>query len=182
MKYIFHEKENYVEIVINDQVGKIDLEDLHYLNEHNDWFIHQGYLYTREFNNLTPLHRIIYKPFLKTKNSVIDHINRDRLDNRKSNLREASRSINSTNAKVRSDKTQLDLPRGIVYRAEDKTPRADGRGQKRYESFEVQWSIEGKRRSKTFSIKKYGGYNKALEKAKEFRKVKLQELGIEDIV
>ena len=33
------------------------------------------------------------------KNSVIDHINRNPLDNRKKNLRIVSRSINSTNAK-----------------------------------------------------------------------------------
>ena len=109
---------------------------------------------------------------------MIDHINRDRLDNRHSNLREVSRSINATNAKVRSDKTQ-DLPRGVVYRPSDLTPRKDGKGQKRYENFEVQWSIEGKRHTKSFSVKKYGGYDLAKQAAINFRNEKLEEMKIQ---
>lgn len=122
------------------------------------------------------MHSLIFGE-LQESTHVIDHINRNPLDNRKSNLREVTRSINATNAKARSDKNQ-DLPRGIVYRKEDPTLRKDGRGKKRYESFEVQWSVEGKRHSKTFSVKKYNGYENALKAAIEFREEKLKELKI----
>lgn len=77
---------------------------MHFLTDYNNWFIHQGYLYTRTLDKLISLHGLVFGP-LQKKSNMIDHINRDRLDNRKINLREVTRSINATNAKVRSDKT-----------------------------------------------------------------------------
>lgn len=142
-----------------------------------DWFYHRGYFYTRLPEKLLSMHSLIFGSRKNNKN-VIDHINRNKTDNRKENLREVSPSIKSTNAAARSDKTQ-DLPRGIIYQKENLEPRPDGKGQKRYASFEVQWSIEGKRHSKTFSINKAGGYEKALQLAKEFKKQKLEEMKIQ---
>lgn len=122
------------------------------------------------------MHSLIFGPKKNDKN-VLDHINRIKTDNRKENLREVSPSINATNACARSDKTQ-DLPRGIVYRKDDPEPRSDGRGWKHYASFEVQWSIEGIRHHKNFSVRKYGGYDNALQQAKKFREQKLKEMKI----
>ena len=173
--YYVKEKD-YVKLYISDDIYcKIDEEDLSTVLQY-DWFLHLGYFYTRTTSKLCALHNIIFP--CKDKTKVVDHINRNRLDNRKSNLRIVTRSINATNAKVRTDKTQLDLPRGIVYRPEDKTPRIDGRGQKRYESFEVQWSIEGKRKTKTFSVNKYGSYEEAKKQAILFREKKIEEMKI----
>lgn len=174
---MYYKKENgYIKLYLSDDIFcKIDEEDLPQVLQY-DWFLHLGYFYTRTSDKLYALHNIIFPCNDKTK--VVDHINRDRLDNRKINLRIVTRSINSTNAKIRTDKTQLDLPRGIVYRPEDKRLRADGRGQKRYESFEVQWSIDGKRKTKTFSVNKYGGYEKAKKQAILFRENKLKEMKI----
>lgn len=65
-----------------------------------------------------------------------------------------------------------------LYISDDKTPRADGRGQKRYKSFEVQWYIEGKRKTKTFSVNKYGSHEEAKKQAILFREKKLEEMKI----
>lgn len=150
MEYV--EKDTYYEIEINGVVGKIDKEDLSKVIA-DKWRVHNGYFYSVTDNSFLAMHQLIFGK-LTNSNNVIEHINRDRTDNRKSNLREVGRSINSTNAKVRSDKAQ-DLSRGIVFRLDDPTPRKDGKGQKRYANFEVQWSVEGKRRSKSFSLRKY---------------------------
>ena len=177
MDYIF--LKDYIQISIDSlNIGKIDFKSYDLVKQY-DWFIHQGYFYTRLKNpdRLVSMHALIFGP-LSNNNYVIDHINRDRLDNRKQNLRETSRSINSTNAKIRSDKKQ-DLPRGIVYRPENKEKRNDGKGQKRYESFEVQWSLNGKRHTKTFSVKKFGSYDTALKEAINFRNKKLEEMKIQ---
>lgn len=175
MEYI--PKEDYIELKIGNDLGKIDKEDFDLIKEYN-WVIHQGYFYTRDLGNLTSMHSLIFGK-LSNKSHLIDHINRDKLDNRKNNLRETTRSINSTNAKKRSDKTQLDLPRGVVYRPENPELRKDGKGKKRYESFEVQWSIEGKRHTKTFSVNKYGSKEKARFEAIKFRNTKLEEMKIQ---
>jgi len=49
---------------------------------------------------LVRMHKIITNT---DKNTIVDHINRDRLDNRKENFRFASRSENRINSKTRSD-------------------------------------------------------------------------------
>lgn len=173
MYYI--KEQDYIRLFLSEEIScKIDEEDLPLILKYK-WFYHLGYFYTRTENKIIALHSLIFHR--KNNNNVVDHINRDKLDNRKNNLREVSRSINSTNAKIRSDKKQ-NLPRGVIYRPEDKEPRKDGRGQKRYASFEVQWSSEGKRKTKTFSINKYGSYEKAKQAAINFREEKLKEMKI----
>ena len=44
------------------------------------------------------LHHVVYKK--PAKGMVIDHINRNKLDNRRENLREVSHSVNSANRKI----------------------------------------------------------------------------------
>ena len=93
------------------KIGKIDLEDVGLCQQYTWHYHHTGYFHASKDGGKITLHLLLMG---KDSSRVIDHINRDKLDNRRSNLRVVSRSINSTNACIRSDKTQ-DLPRGINY-------------------------------------------------------------------
>ena len=111
------------------------------------------------------LHQFLIGPIEKTL--IIDHIDRNPLNNQRNNLRITSRSINSTNARARSEsKTGI---RG-VYKREARPKIAS-------ESWVCEWSIEGKRYSKSFSIKKYGE-EEAFRRAYSLRKEKLEEMKI----
>lgn len=74
--------------------AKIDHDDKELTKK--NWFICNGYAATD--NNGTPLqmHRIIMRP---KSGEYVDHINHDKLDNRKSNLRICSYAENNRNTK-----------------------------------------------------------------------------------
>ena len=72
---------------------------------------------------------------------VVDHINRNGLDNTKENLRIVNTSINNRNASLRNDNSSG--TKGVSY---EKGKR-----------YKAEWrDLNGKRRSKSFSIAKYG--------------------------
>lgn len=76
----------------------------------------KGYLWVRskKVGPVTPVHRIIWEMFhgRVPEGMVVDHINRDGLDNRIENLRVATRSQNSMNASGKSGK-KSGLPKGV---------------------------------------------------------------------
>lgn len=96
-KYIIHD--DYVEIELYDyetktvKVGKIDLEDLDRCKPHK-WAVSGNYVKARIDKKNTSMHRFLlgYDGELD-----IDHINRDKLDNRRSNLRIVTRATNLGN-------------------------------------------------------------------------------------
>ena len=102
-----------------------------------------------------------------TNDMVVDHINRDTLDNRRENLRLVSRSINSTNAKARTEsKTEI---RGVYKRK--------ARPGISKESWICEWSDATGRHSKSFSCEKYGE-EEAFRLAKSLREEKMKEMKI----
>ena len=116
------------------------------------------------------LNRIYLHQFLIENldpSKVIDHIDRNPLNNRKENLRIVSRSINSTNAKPRlENKSGI---RGVYFRKE--------RPGISKASWICEWSIEGKRYTKSFSTAKYGE-EEAFRLACSWRKEKMKEMKI----
>ena len=106
-KYIF--KDDYAELIINSQKYglikvKIDIEDIERCNQIT-WHYSNSrdipYVSGKVKNKNIKLHRYLLN--LNDKRYVVDHINRDSLDNRKSNLRIADYQENSFNRSLRSD-------------------------------------------------------------------------------
>lgn len=92
--------EDYAEIVLYDQYGNereergiIDLDDIEKIKEYK-WCYSNGYIGCFKLN--TRLHRFILDC---NKNEVVDHINGNKLDNRKRNLRICTQQQNTMNNK-----------------------------------------------------------------------------------
>lgn len=86
---------------------KVDDEDFEDINKKSWYLTDQGYAKSRVFPKLQKsylvlLHRIIMKA---KKGEMIDHINQDRLDNRKINLRFCDKKTNGANMKKHKDNT-----------------------------------------------------------------------------
>ncbi|WP_291734659.1 HNH endonuclease [Clostridium sp.] len=125
-KYIIND--NYVEMIIESKVYgiirvKIDNDDLekcskltwHYAKNKDS-----KYIQTRIKGKMIKLHRYIMN--INNSNLVVDHINRNPLDNRKSNLRICSYKENSFNKSIRVDNTS-GIP-GVSFHKTNKKWRA----------------------------------------------------------
>ena len=108
-KYIIND--NYVEMIIESKVygiiivkiDKNDLEKCSKLTWHYAKNKDSKYIQTRIKGKMIKLHRYIMN--INNSNLVVDHINRNPLDNRKSNLRICSYKENSFNKSIREDNT-----------------------------------------------------------------------------
>ena len=92
-------------IILENKVGKkiceviVDTEDLPRILEYR-WFLgNHGYATSRRLNNT--LHSFLMGKRPEGKRDI-DHINRNKLDNRKTNLRFASRQLNELNKDCKS--------------------------------------------------------------------------------
>lgn len=167
-------KDYYILHIINTRnievFGKIDKDDYNKVSQYK-WTlsIHDNDI--RIVANENTLHRIGLHQFIienYNNNMVIDHINQDPLDNRKSNLRITTRAINSTNAKPRKESSSN--IRG-VYKRDERLGISKA-------SWICEWTDENhKRHSKSFSIAKYGE-DEAFRLAKSLREEKMKEMKI----
>ena len=112
-------------------------------------------------DQLGKLHRYLMNP--DSPEDVVDHINRNGLDNRKENLRITTASLNSRNMDVKS--CNKFGHNGVSY--EPPVGKHAGR-------YKAVWSENGKQHKKSFSELKYPD---ALERAIAFREQKERELG-----
>lgn len=112
----FNDTNSVVEIPMNargrnrllDRVALIDAEDYHLVSPY-PWHaqLSGGYFYATTHDQDAPgrlMHRIVMGVF--DPDILIDHINRDTLDNRKANLRIANRHQNGCNAGPRRGSSQ----------------------------------------------------------------------------
>ena len=146
-------KNNYSIIIIRDKNGneiaqaKIDNEDVEKVRKYK-WYIDKnGYIKTG-VNNKIFLHRYIMNC---PDELVVDHINHDKTDNRKCNLRICSVSENNMNSKMKNNKLGI---RNIFYSKKDKC-----------------YVCKIKKNGKT-----YAKYSKDLEFLIQWRNEKLKEL------
>lgn len=125
--YVLHEKENYVEGRLKDgNIFYIDYEDFEKVSE-QQWWIDKGY--AKRGNQL--MHRFVLGLGKADRYKIeVDHINRNRLDNRKSNLRIITRTENTMN---KSDyKNNTSGVKGVKWN-------------KKLNKWQVQISYKGKR-------------------------------------
>lgn len=99
-----------------------------------------GYAATRVDGEEIPAHRFISKP---NANEVVDHINRNKKDNRISNLRNTNKSVNAFNSKVRSDNKSG--AKGVWYRKDTK-----------------RWCAEIKKDGKKYTLGCFGSKEEAI--------------------
>jgi hypothetical protein len=78
----------------------LDDEDKYLLKNHNWWFKDNVYPQTKINGKNVYIHHLVMN-----NNSLIDHIDRNPLNNKKSNLRFATKSTNAMNVKIRKDNT-----------------------------------------------------------------------------
>lgn len=107
--FIINEEEQCYDVVCYDRfgnvkaIGKIDLEDYELVKDYKWTYLKTGYLANSASNTL--LHRLIMKEKIKSSKDTVDHINRDKLDNRKSNLRIVTKQVNLLNKGLQQNNT-----------------------------------------------------------------------------
>ena len=107
---------------INLTQGKstvVDDEDFNWLNQWKWHFGYKGYAARKPNSKVIYMHRVIIKAPIGLET---DHINRDKLDNRKFNLRLVSRQTNSFNRGLNKNNTSGF--RGVGWHEEKKKWRA----------------------------------------------------------
>lgn len=130
-----------------------------------------GYLLIRFNGTRYMLSRIIYQTVYGnlTSDLVVDHINRNLLDNRIENLRAIPQKHNMRNCRIRSDNTSGNT--GVVLRTTVR--KRTGKVEKAYSA--CWYTTDCGRKFKSFSINKYGE-EEAFRLACEHRKAMIQSL------
>lgn len=88
-------------IISADDVTKVEMNNWR-LDSHG--YVIKSIRVNKKTKNIS-LHHVVYKK--PDKGMVIDHINRNKLDNRRENLREVSHSVNSANRKINRSRGSL---------------------------------------------------------------------------
>jgi len=105
LKYDKERKENYYEIELNYRNTiirtKVSIESIDIIENHN-FFMGDGYVVMKINNFHKKLHHLLCQ---RNENESIDHINRDKLDNRLFNLRSATQETQTRNRGIKRNNT-----------------------------------------------------------------------------
>ena len=154
------EEDEYYEVEIfgdgKYHIGQIDKEFINKFTERT-WNAHKsGHNFymrsraTKKFPDRQCFHQLVLPDV-----DIVDHDNRNGLDNRKKNLKDGSDGVNQNNQSLLS--TNISGTNGVSFNKKDK-------------SWVARWYKNGKRKSIHFSIKKYGSDEKAKQEAIKHRK------------
>jgi hypothetical protein len=155
------EEDEYYEVEIfgggEYHIGQIDKDFLDKFtertwvadNQGNNFYMKSGV--TIKFPVTQSFHRLVLPDV-----DIVDHRNRNGLDNRKKNLRDGSDGVNQNNQALLSNNTSG--VNGVYFNKTNKRWCAT-------------WCENGVQTSKWFSIKKYGSDEKAKQEAIKYRKV-----------
>lgn len=171
--YIITDKKNKIAIIkiysktigYNDVI--IDLEDLNKIenykwrvekdDKHNTMYCRSDIVINKKHKSVN-IHRLIMNC---PKDKIIDHIDRNGLNNRKKNLRIVDPSLNGKNSSKQKN-NKSNLPTGVYYNEKEKC-------------FRVFWSENKKSFGRSLYINKHGGFRKTKIKAILLRKSKCEE-------
>jgi hypothetical protein len=110
-----------IQLSNSDQVVWVDEEDYEELSKYNWYMDHKGYALRKLPRNGGPSRAVrMHREILGAKEGeIVDHINRHKLDNRKSNLRIVTPSQSCMNQGLRKDNPHG--YRGVTFRKEKKS-------------------------------------------------------------
>lgn len=111
-------EEYYIMYCENETITKFSKKDIHkVLQIESSWYLlKNGYIGSHMNDTIIYLHQYLMNLYGQGKGSTsIDHINRDKLDNRLNNLRYSNASLQNSNMdKKQRQKTAQELPKGIT--------------------------------------------------------------------
>lgn len=173
--FIIEDRDNNIAIIkiYSKTIGYnnviIDLEDINKIEnykwrvkkdkKHNTMYCLSDIVINKKHKSLN-IHRIIMNC---PEDKIIDHIDRNGLNNRKNNLRIVDISTNGKNSRKQKN-NKSNLPTGVYYNEKENC-------------FRVFWSENKKSYGRTLYIKKHGGYRKTKIKAILLRKSKCEKNG-----
>jgi hypothetical protein len=100
--------------------AKVDVDDAPIVTPHK-WFFDGMYAATKSGKHNLRLHRLLVGKSMACRSVEVDHINLDKLDNRRSNLRLVPHSVNSRNVPSQGGSSQF---RGVTWDKKRETWRA----------------------------------------------------------
>jgi AP2 domain len=158
--------------IVNDEYSKliisgnknngmilVDTKDVTMLRNHS-WYIKDSnndnhYVACKMNGKTIKLHRFLLG--VTERKIIVDHLDGNTFNNRRKNLRKTNSTMNNLNCKFSKNNTSGRT--GVRY--------SEGQGN-RSAYFEAQYRINGKSKTKRFSVKKYG-YDEAFRLVEQFR-------------